>query len=363
MASSERVAKLAQACGEAGIDAFLAWSPYSMTYLAGFGESAHERFLTLAVRSNGEMRLICPALSATQASRAGVQDIRTWRDGEDPLVLFRELADDWNLRSAIIAVDNDLPAHMLLRMQEALPAALFKQGGETIGALMRVKEPAELDLLQKAADIADAAFPVGLKAVRAGATELEVERALMEEMRRLGGIPTFCIIATGPNGAEPHHESDETPIREGDVIVMDFGCSVGGYQSDITRTVCCGKASDEAKKAYRLVWEAHMAGRKAIQPGVACQETDRAARKVIADGGQGDYFIHRLGHGIGMQGHEEPNMVEGNTLPLAPGHCFSIEPGVYYPGRFGIRIENIVTCTEDGHRSFNEDPAPELLEV
>ena len=164
-------------------------------------------------------------------------------------------------------------------------------------------------------------------------------------------------------GAEPHHESDNTVIQSGDVIIMDFGCEFEGYQSDITRTVCCGKASDEAKRVYDIVFGAHQAGRAAIHPGVACQELDRAARQVIEKSGYGEYFFHRLGHGIGMRGHEEPYIVEGNETPLEVGHCFSIEPGIYLAGRFGVRIENIVTATMDGHASINAEPSATLTEI
>lgn len=355
--------RLAGELREAGVDAFFAWAPITMGYLQGFFEGAGERFLTLALRSDGTVRLICPALSANQASRCGITDIRPWRDGEDPLVHFRQLADDWNLRSAILAVDDTMPAHLLLEMQDALPAALFKSGSGLVANLMRVKGPTELELLHKAGQIADQAFWPGVAAIKPGCTELDIADALAAAMRDLGGTPTFSIVAAGVNGAEPHHLSDDTLICEGDVIVMDFGCSVGGYQSDITRTVSCGKAPDEAHKVYATVLAAHHAARKAIAPGVTCGAVDAAARGVIEAAGYGEFFVHRTGHGLGMNIHEEPNIIGGSEQLLAPGHCFSIEPGIYLPGKFGVRIENIVTCDLGGHVSFNVEPADELLEV
>ncbi|MFY9232949.1 MAG: Xaa-Pro peptidase family protein [Fimbriimonadaceae bacterium] len=359
---SKRIGRLAEELRGAGIDAIFTCTPISMGYLNGFHEGGGERFLTLAVRADGTTRMICPGLSATQARRSGIEDVRSWKDGEDPLAHFRQLAEDWNLRSAILAVEDDMPAYMLLQMQEALPAALFKPGQEVLAKLMRVKEPGEIELMRRAGKIADEALPAALRIIRPGVTELDVEEALMSEMRRLGGRPLFCIVATGANGAEPHHMSDETKIADGDVIVLDFGCTVDGYLSDITRTVCCGSASDEAKKVYDTVLRAHNAGRAAINSGVACQDVDRAARRVIEGAGYGEFFMHRTGHGIGMRGHEEPFIIEGNALPLAPGHCFSVEPGIYLPGKFGVRIENIVTCTENGHESLNAEPAGELIE-
>jgi Xaa-Pro dipeptidase len=187
-----------------------------------------------------------------------------------------------------------------------------------------------------------------------------VEEALTAEMRRQGGKPAFCIVAAGANGAEPHHLSDDSELKDGDVVVMDFGCTVGGYYSDITRMAAVGRASEKAQEIYGIVLAAHRAGREAIRPGVTAESVDRAARRVIEEAGYGPYFMHRLGHGLGSRGHEEPNLVEGNKHLLEPGNCFSVEPGIYLPGEFGVRIENIVTVTEDGHESFNEEPPDEL---
>lgn len=362
-AAPDRIGRLAEELRSAGLDAFFAWSPVTMEYLHGYGEGAGERFLTLAVRADGSVRMICPALSETQARRVGIEDVRPWRDGEDPVEHFRQLASDWNLRSAIVGVDDELPAQMLLRMQEALPAALFKAGAPVISSLMRVKDSRELDLMRKAAKIADDSLAAGLAALRPGATEAQVADALTDEMRRRGGKPAFCIVATGANGAEPHHLSDETPIREGDVVVLDFGCTVDGYYSDITRMAAVGHASDEAKRIYEIVLASHRAGREAIRPGVTAESIDEAARQVIENAGFGELFMHRLGHGIGMRGHEEPNMVAGNLHRLEVGNCFSVEPGIYLPGKFGVRIENIVTVTPDGHESLNEEPSETLTVV
>lgn len=362
-AAPDRIGRLAAELKSAGLDAFFAWSPVTMEYLHGYGEGAGERFLTLAVNAEGSVRMICPALSETQARRAGIDDVRSWRDGEDPVEHFRELASDWNLRSAIVGVDDELPAQMLLRMQEALPAALFKTGSRVTSALMRVKEERELEWMRKAARIADDSLAAGLAALRAGATEAQVADALTEEMRRRGGKPAFCIVAAGANGAEPHHLSDDTVIQKGDVVVMDFGCTVEGYYSDITRMAAVGEASDEANRIYDIVLASHKAARDAIRPGVSAESIDAAARRVIDDAGYGEFFMHRLGHGIGMRGHEDPNMVEGNSHNLEVGNCFSVEPGIYLEGKFGVRIENIVYVTAEGHESFNDEPSAKLTIV
>lgn len=362
-ASKARIERLAEVLQESGIDAFFANTPISMGYLAGFKEYGHERFMALGVNSSGAFCLICPALSEQQAKKSGIEDIRPWQDGEDPLALFQTLANEWNLRSSILAVDDEMSARQLLEMQSVLPAALFKPGQPVLGNLMRRKDKQEIDAMSRAAEIADKALAAGHSAIRPGATEAEVSEALSSEMKRLGGIPTFAIVGAGANGAEPHHLTDDTTIKEGDVILLDFGCDVDGYQSDITRCAACGQASEEAQKVYKVVLDAHNAARKLIRPGVTPSQVDRAAREVIERAGFGEFFMHRTGHGIGMKGHEDPFIVQGNDTPLEVGECFSVEPGIYLPGKFGIRIENIVTVTGDGHHSLNEEPADHLVEI
>ena len=363
LSTRSRIERLAAGLRQAHLDAFLCTSPVTMGYLQGFFEEGGERLLMLAVSSRGQVRMICPGLTEAQARRCGIEDVRPWLDGDDPWALFRLLAADWGFGAGRVAVDNDMAAAHLLAAQAAIPEASFAAGQPVMSDLMRVKSGEELELMLRAGKIADDAFSAALGQLRPGLTEQEAAGILLESMRRLGGTPTFCIAAGGKNSAEPHHHSDDTVLEEGNVLILDFGCSVSGYQSDITRTVCLGEAGAEAKALYDVVLRAHQAGRAAIRPGVACQAIDRAARRVIEDAGFGPFFVHRTGHGIGMRGHEEPYIVEGNGQLLAPGHCFSVEPGVYLPGRFGIRIENCVACAPEGHLSLNEEPAGRLLEL
>lgn len=358
-----RLNQLAKQLQENGVDAFFAWDAVTLGYLHDFNEGAAERFSTMAINAEGKTAMICPALSVNQAVRAGISNIRSWRDGEDPLALFKQLSEEWNLKSAIVAVDPEMPARMLLGMQSVLPAALFRHGENLVEALMRIKDETELENLRKAGAIADNALPAAIAAIRPGVTEKEIDDILTAEMRRLGGTPQFCIIAAGGNAAEPHHYSDNTPLREGDTVIMDFGCLYEGYHSDITRTVCVGKASDEVKKVYASVYNAHMRARDTIREGESAENVDRAARSVIETAGFGEFFMHRTGHGIGRRIHEAPYIVAGNSEALRAGECFSVEPGIYLPGRLGVRIENIVTVTAEGHRSLNAEPAAEILEV
>lgn len=358
-----RRAKLAQVLAQEGVAAYVAAGIATLTYLHAMHETGGERFLGVFLKADGSRAMVAPRLSATQAERLGITDVRPWIDGEDPLALVSALGSEWGLTEAKIAVDDDMPAHMVLGLQQALPKATLVLGHELRAKVMAIKDSDELAALHAAGAAADGAWDEVRPQIKAGLTEIAVAEMLQNAMKARGGKPLFSIIAAGAGAAEPHHGSDETVIREGDVVICDFGCEVDGYVSDITRTVVVGQPTDEQKKVYDLVHRAHHAARAAIKPGVAFQDVDRAARAVITEGGYGEYFIHRTGHGVGMNVHEAPNVVEGETRPLQPGHCFSIEPGIYLPGRFGVRIENLVTVTEEGHASFNVDPAAELTSV
>lgn len=356
----DRVSKLAQVLKAEGVDAFLACTPISMGYLADLFEDGHERLLIMAVKDDAQVRLICPALTANQARRIGLTDVRPWADGEDPAKHLMELAQDWRLSTGILAVDSEMRADILLSLQSAWPAALFKSGEPLLSQLTRRKDEREIELLRKAGEIADRAFELVKPQLRAGQSESEVSNMLAGAMKELGGIPTFSIVATGPNGAEPHHLSDDTRLQSGDVVVLDFGCSVEGYQSDITRVVAVDRASEEARSVYQVVHRAHMAGRASAKAGVATGEVDRACRSVIESAGYAKFFVHRTGHGIGMRGHEAPYIGPGGNFVLEAGNTFSVEPGIYLPGQFGVRIENIVAATADGCLSLNDEPSPAL---
>jgi Xaa-Pro dipeptidase len=360
----QRIERLQKALADAGVDAYFAATPSAMDYVVGFREGGGERMMLVGVAPDRPVEMLTPALSHTQATElTGLTAVNTWSDGEDPGKAFGVLAERWGLRSAVVAVDEFMPAAYLIRMQEALPAALFKSAEPIMEACRGRKTAEEVALLEAAGKIADTAYPAGLAVLREGATERQVGIAIQQACHAQGAPAGVGIVGAGPNGAKPHHETGERKIQRGDVVIMDYGATYKGYQADITRTACCGPASEEAKKVYRIVRDAFYAGREAAKPGVACQEVDRAARRVIDAAGYGEFFCHRVGHGIGLAGHEPPYMVEGNTTLLQEGHTFSVEPGIYLPGKFGVRIENIVAITADGCRSLNAEPKPELQEV
>jgi Xaa-Pro aminopeptidase len=220
--------------------------------------------------------------------------------------------------------------------------------------LRAVKDADEVERLAAAGAAADASLEEIVRLPFAGRRESEVGADLAALLRKHGHSQVdFTVVGSGPNGANPHHEMGERTIEEGDMVVLDFGGLKDGYGSDTTRTVHVGEPSDEEREVFEIVRRAQQTAFEAVRPGAACQDIDRAARNVIGDAGYGEHFIHRVGHGIGLTTHEPPYMVEGETLPIEPGMCFSIEPGIYLPGRFGVRIEDIVTVTESGGRRLN----------
>jgi Xaa-Pro aminopeptidase len=230
--------------------------------------------------------------------------------------------------------------------------------------LREVKTPEELDAMAAAARLIDVICEEAIAELSEGMTERELQDVIYAAFKRHQTRPAFTpLVCFGANGAMPHHSSGDTPLKRGDIVIIDIGCLWEGYPSDITRTVAFGEPRDaEAVRVYEIVNAAHWDAREAARVGVTGAEVDAVARKVITDAGYGPQFIHRTGHGIGLSTHEPPDIVSSNTRPLQPGTCFSIEPGIYLPGRFGVRIENIVTMTTDGVRSLNSD-APRRLRI
>ena len=242
----------------------------------------------------------------------------------------------------------------VLGLQAALPEARYVSMTESLPMLRAVKDATEIERLAAAGAAVDASFE-DIAGVRfAGRREREIAADLAGFLRAHGHSQVdFTVVGSGPNGANPHHDVSERTVEEGDMVVLDFGGLRDGYASDITRTVHVGAPTDEEREVYDVVRRAQQAAFDAVRPGVACQDVDRAARRVIEDAGYGEHFVHRVGHGIGLSIHEPPYMVEGETRAIEPGMCFSVEPGIYLPGRFGVRIEDIVVATEDGGRRLN----------
>ena len=360
----KRLSRVRTAMHENGLDTLILTPGAAMRYLSGFSEPG-SRFLALVVPDDQPWLFVTPALNAGQARQnpAGVADIRVWDDAQGWETLLASLSKDLMLDIGIVGLDDDMPARFSLRIGELMPTALLKLAGAALAPLRAVKDALELAALQRAADATDALIPVAYEACRVGASEMEVSLAIGQSIARNGDQDSFSpIVGAGPNGASPHHDTSKTKVKWGDVVILDFGAMADGYHGDITRTVAVGEASDEARRVYDVVYRAHQAGVQAVRPGATAHDVDAAARRVIADAGYGEFFIHRTGHGIGLDDHEAPYMLSGNYTKLLPGHCFSVEPGIYLPGKFGVRLENILTVRDDGTAHvFNEAIPPELV--
>ena len=324
-----------------------------LAYLTGYDPLPLERLTMLLLAPTIATTLIVPALEAPGAEIAagiGGVEILPWRDGEDP----HELAAR-TLRSGRYAVTDRTWSSHLLALEQATADCFFVAAGRAIPLLRAVKDEDEVARLRAAAHGADAAFAEVIRLAFAGRREVDVAADLSRLLREHAHQRVdFTIVGSGPNAASPHHEPTEREIATGDAVVLDFGGLADGYASDITRTVFVGEPTDEQRHVYTIVRAAQQAAFDAVRPGAVAQDIDRAARAVIVDAGYGEAFLHRTGHGIGMEVHEPPYLVEGDATVLVPGMTFSDEPGIYLAGRFGVRIEDQVAVTGEGAERLNE---------
>lgn len=357
----QRIARLQQAMQEAGLSAAVFAPTDNMRYLTGWAEPGHERLIALFVPAQGDPAFVLTSLNVEQARHnpAGIADVRAWYDATGWQETVRQLLAEWGIEG-VIAIDDEMQSVHLLGLQQISAQARFTAAGDLMASLRQVKTEEELDALARSAAITDAVYAECLPLLREGMTERELQESVALAYKKRATVPAFAIVCFGPNSALPHHHTGDARLKRGDIVILDIGCVVDGYYSDITRTLAFGEAEAEAKRVYELVYQAHRAAFDAVRPGQTCEAVDRAARAVIEAAGYGPQFIHRTGHGIGLSGHEPPSIVEGNATPLQKMMCFSVEPGIYLPGRFGIRIENIVTVTETGARYLNADPPATL---
>lgn len=348
--------RLGRAVDEAAardLDALVVSPCPDLTYLTGYDPIPFERPTLLVLRPNRDPVMLVPELerALAAASPVGEQlELVPWRDGSDPYGAAASLLAG----AARVAVADRLWAVHLLGLQRALPGVAFSPGSPVIGRLRAIKDEHELGALRRAGRAADETFREIVTMPFQGRSEEDVAHDLAELLVRNGHARAdFTIVASGPNAASPHHEPGGRTILPHDVVVMDFGGELGGYFSDTTRTVVVAEAPDGFEQAYVAVQHAQAAAVDAVRPGREAQEIDRAARAVIEAAGYGERFIHRTGHGIGLEVHEPPYMVEGDRTVLETGMTFSVEPGVYLEGLFGIRIEDIVAVTDDGVERLN----------
>ncbi|MGY1753301.1 M24 family metallopeptidase [Blastococcus sp. SYSU D01042] len=366
----ERVHAARGLAAEAGTDLLVLTPGSDLRYLTGYHAHAMERLTALAVPREGEPFLVVPRLEApmVEVSPAGALglDVLAWDETDDPFALLAQAATArLGAAPSRVAVGARTWAEHALGVQRALPGSALELAGPVLDRLRMVKQPAEIEELALAGAAIDRVHARMAGFLTVGRTEAAVGADIAAAILEEGHVGVdFTIVGSGPNGASPHHELSDRTIRAGDVVVVDIGGETAtGYRSDCTRTyVVGGSAPSDVAEWYGVLHAAQQAAVAAVRPGVTAEQVDAAARRVIAEAGWGEHFIHRTGHGIGLDSHEAPYIVEGNDLPLEPGMAFSVEPGIYLAGRCGARIEDIVVCTDDGARSLNVGPR-ELVEL
>jgi Xaa-Pro aminopeptidase len=347
----DRIAALQARMREAQIDLAVIGSTANTRYLLGFAPHADERLSLLLVQQSA-VCMVVPKLNAAEvASHSDVELIR-WADETGPREALRQALDRLETARSV-AVDGAMRADALLELESLVPTASMHTADELLAPLRERKSTEEVEALQSAAAQADRVMQAGVDACEPGTTEAEVAWAIEAAFRQDGAEQVdFTLIAAGPNGAYPHHHSGSRKMQIGDAVILDIGATLHGYKSDITRMVHLGKPIGDFRRVYDLVYEANQRALAAVRPGVTAGEIDRAARNTLENAGLGEYFTHRTGHGLGLDGHEPPWIMSGASTVLQKGMVFSIEPGIYKPGQFGVRIEDIVVVTEFGGRNL-----------
>lgn len=351
-----RLAAAAAAAGRAGLAGLVITPGYDLRYLIGSRAETFERLTALVVPASGDATVVLPRLElASLKDSAAVElglAVRDWVDGQDPYQLVIAA-----LNGARAAVTDSMPALHLLPLAGAL-GEVPVLATDVLRELRMLKEDAEVDALRKAGAAIDRVHARVPEFLAPGRTEADVAADIAEAIVAEGHSEVaFIIVGSGPHGADPHHGYSDRELQVGDIVVVDIGGTYGpGYQSDSTRTYSIGEPEPNVAQQYSVLQRAQRVAFDAVRPGVTAEQVDAAARSVLADAGLAEYFVHRTGHGIGLCVHEEPYIVAGNDLPLAAGMAFSVEPGIYFPGRWGARIEDIVVVTEDGALSVNNRP-------
>ena len=340
-----------------GVDAVLVTPGPDLRYLTGYDAIAMERLTCLVLPSDGEPTLVVPELEwpAALASPAADLEVAAWTETEDPVAVCAGLVGDGAAR---VAVADDMWAEKALRFAAALPGVEQVAAGVLLDPLRARKDAAEVEALAEAAAAIDEVHAQLGDLLRVGRTERDVAADVERAILATGHVRVdFVIVASGPNGASPHHLVSDRTLERGDTVVVDIGGTMPtGYCSDSTRTYALGRPRPQALAEYAVLQAAQQAAVEAVRPGVPAEQVDRAARDPIVEAGYGDLFVHRTGHGIGVETHEHPYLVAGNDEPLAPGMVFSVEPGIYRPGSHGARIEDIVVVTDVGVRRLNHRP-------
>jgi Xaa-Pro aminopeptidase len=344
---------LQEALRESGAEALWVEPSVGLFYLTGLEPVSMERLFGLLVPASGSPRMVVPLLLKDESEHVDVAEQVVWSDADGP----EDAAATVLGGVSRLLVQGSLPVWSLRFLEKARPGMEVEEDTGVLSGLREHKEPEEVELIRRSGALTDETVSwVGTLDLE-DLTERQVSGKIQARFLELGYRPSpFGLIATGANTAMPHYVGGEVPIRTDQLLLMDFGCAVDGYWSDITR-ICFPRALErKAEEAYEIVCASYEAAFDILEPGVPCQEVDRAARKVIEDAGYGEAFLHRTGHGLGLEVHEEPYIRDGNEKRLEVGHVFSVEPGIYVQGRFGVRYENIVHLGADGPEPMNLSP-------
>ena len=361
--AAERQARQERARGlmrESGIAAVLLEPGSSLYYFTGVRWGQSERTFAAVLPASGNLAWVCPAFEEARARElipAG-GEIRVWQEDESPFRLIAGILSDRGISTGRIGIEENLRFFVLDNLRHESPALEYVSADPVTAGCRMIKSPAELALMQRAADITIAAFRATFPTLKEGMTQYDVSDNMSAALTRLGGQEPWVLVGLGEYSAFPHGSVKPQTLREGDVVLIDSGCSFHGYQADITRTTVYGKASRRQAEIWNLERRAQDAAFAAARPGATCESVDAAARKVITDAGFGPGYRtpglpHRTGHGIGLDGHEWTYLVRGNRTPLKPGMCFSDEPTIVIYGQFGIRLEDCMHITENGARFFS----------
>lgn len=352
---SNRLDRVNQELQSRELDCLVLVPGANLVYLTGLSLHLGDRPTCLILRPNRAPALILPALEVSKAAGLIGWELFAWTDEESFGGAFRAAGAQLGLAGSRIGVEAFTMRVIEARLIEAsAPGCQLVPADGVVTVLRQQKGIDELDCMHRAVELAQQALRDTLARFRLGMTERELDAALRIALLSAGGeaVSFAPIVSAGPNSANPHARPTDRPVQDGDFLLFDWGVYVGGYASDITRTFPVGTMDEEMRRIYDLVKEANQAGREACRPGATCDQVDAAARGVIRDGGYGDHFTHRTGHGLGLQIHEPPFIVAGNHTVLEPGMTFTIEPGIYLPGRGGVRIEDDVVVTEAGAESL-----------
>ncbi|MDT5115351.1 MAG: hypothetical protein QOE30_1090 [Mycobacterium sp.] len=355
---ARRLAAAAAATADAGLDGLVISPGYDLRYLSGSRAQTFERLTALVVPASGDPTVVVPRLELASLKGSAVTElglaVRDWVDGDDP---YQMVSAALGGVPAATAVTDSMPALHLLPLAGVLGVSPVL-ATDILRTLRMIKEECEIDALRKAGSAIDRVHARVPEFLIPGRTEADVAADIAEAIVGEGHSEvSFIIVGSGPHGADPHHSYSDRELQVGDIVVVDIGGSYEpGYHSDSTRTYSIGEPEDDVAQQYSVLQRAQRAAIDTVRPGVTAEQVDAAARDVLAEAGLAEAFVHRTGHGIGLSVHEEPYIVSGNDLPLAAGMAFSIEPGIYFPGRWGARIEDIVVLTEDGALAVNNRP-------